>query len=1458
MRWLRRLVATVLGTPLVLIAAVLGTMLALLYAPPGRALTARLLTEAITARVAGTVTIGAIRGGILRHVVLEDVSIRDSTGAVVLAAPRLEVRYLLPELLAGRIILRELRADRPTIHLVRLRKGRWNYEEVFRSGGGPGGPPKRVELRNLVIRGGTLRVDVPTTPKPPKQPISRNGAMPARPEIDTTADGPVRVYRATALDARVPLARISTPTRDPLLVRVQSLAARLSDPAITLTDLRGEIVTGGDSLRFTFDRASLPTTEVRGAGAVRWPRDTILFDWRLEADTVALADLRFISPDFPDWVGRGVATARSSSGSRTDYQLDNLVLGSADGTTRAAGRLVAMVDNARGLGVRELDLALRDVPLEAMRPYLDTLPFAGRATGRLTADGFLDRMVLGGTLEVTDDVVRGAPPSTLGFQGTVRFGGAEGAVFEGFQLRESRIPLATIRRLVPAATVTGDLRLDGRLDGPWQNARFEGIAVHTAPDGAASRMVGQVRFDTRGTVLGLALDATFDSLSFDALRTGFPTLTPAGRLAGRVTANGTLDTLDLVADLAGPLGAIQAIGRIGALPPAFRADSLTIEATDLDLRQLLGAGLPTRLTGRMMTQGVLDSAGPPIGWATITLQRSTINGFRLDAADARLGSDGERVLVETARVSWPGEGQLTATGSLGWRAPIRSTLTIEATAASVAPFDSMARAVLGQALGSDTSVALSGQARLALELTGSLDSLSIAGTIGAEALAIDALRIAGGDATLALQWPLAGGLTLAATADTIAIGARSISGFALSARGVIDSLVLGASARYAAAELAVAGAWQRDTLGGVQRIRLDSLAATLPKQAWQLMAPARLVVAPERTTLADTIRLRTTDGSGAMTFAGTVPGDREGDLTGSIAGLDLADVMVLASTDSVPVSGYASLDFRLGGTRLAPTLRGDATLTSLRVAEARPPLARASFDYFDQRLRSRVAFWSVGEPVLEADISLPFDLALAARATRRLPGDLVIEAFADSAELVLLEAFTPSIRNTRGTLGLDLRVLGSWERPRLDGTVAVNEGRMTLPSLGVRYGPIDGRARFVDNAMVVDSLRVASGGGDMVASGRVRFPSLSRPELDLAIHSEGFLAIDVPNYLTLRPTGDVTITGPLLRPVMRGGAVLNNSILYFADLVNKNIVNLEDPALADLVDTSLVRRERLGAAFQNRFLDSLRIENLAFRVGTDVWLRSTEANIQLEGRVTVNKVRRQYRVDGEFTTPRGTYTLKVGPVTRDFIVDRGTVRYLGTPDLNADLDLQARHLVRGVDGDEIPVVARITGSIQVPRLALSSPGRNIPERDLMSYLMFGKPEFQVGGAQAQVLQAGAGLLSTELGRAFVGDNALDLFEIRPELSAGQSSLGGFTRLSAGKQLGPKWFVTFNAGFCFGGQQDQNISARNFGASLEYRFSRDWRVQASAEPVRACTRAGFGDAFRSFYQFGADLLWEREY
>src|SRR2546429_7291016 len=40
--------------------------------------------------------------------------------------------------------------------------------------------------------------------------------------------------------------------------------------------------------------------------------------------------------------------------------------------------------------------------------------------------------------------------------------------------------------------------------------------------------------------------------------------------------------------------------------------------------------------------------------------------------------------------------------------------------------------------------------------------------------------------------------------------------------------------------------------------------------------------------------------------------------------------------------------------------------------------------------------------------------------------------------------------------------------------------------------------------------------------------------------------------------------------------------------------------------------------------------------------------------------------------------LKVGPVTREFVVSQGTVRYFGTPDQDAALDIEAKHVVHPV------------------------------------------------------------------------------------------------------------------------------------------------------------------------------------
>lgn len=178
------------------------------------------------------------------------------------------------------------------------------------------------------------------------------------------------------------------------------------------------------------------------------------------------------------------------------------------------------------------------------------------------------------------------------------------------------------------------------------------------------------------------------------------------------------------------------------------------------------------------------------------------------------------------------------------------------------------------------------------------------------------------------------------------------------------------------------------------------------------------------------------------------------------------------------------------------------------------------------------------------------------------------------------------------------------------------------------------------DSLIADSIVVRSGFGSATIGGGMRLERLTHPVLGLTLSAADFDLIDVPDYLTLRATGDVALAGPIERPVMTGSARATSTVLYFSDLITKDIVNLEDPANADLVDTTALRAQNIRAQFQSRFLDSLAIRDLRFRIGQDVWLRSNEANIQLEGQVTVNKERRQsrrseYRISGQLTTPRG-------------------------------------------------------------------------------------------------------------------------------------------------------------------------------------------------------------------------------
>src|SRR4051812_33264045 len=147
------------------VAMVLGVVTSMTLTPPGRDLLARTVSTILARIVTGQVRVGAISGSFLYDLTLENLVVRDTSGALLADLPRAKVSYRLPNFIAGQVVLSGIDLERPTIQLIKHRNGRMNYEEVLGIGkGSKGGKSPLVEFHNVQMTKGTLRIALPWNP----------------------------------------------------------------------------------------------------------------------------------------------------------------------------------------------------------------------------------------------------------------------------------------------------------------------------------------------------------------------------------------------------------------------------------------------------------------------------------------------------------------------------------------------------------------------------------------------------------------------------------------------------------------------------------------------------------------------------------------------------------------------------------------------------------------------------------------------------------------------------------------------------------------------------------------------------------------------------------------------------------------------------------------------------------------------------------------------------------------------------------------------------------------------------------------------------------------------------------------------------------------------------------------------------------------------------------------------
>ncbi|HWA16089.1 MAG TPA: hypothetical protein VG817_06645, partial [Gemmatimonadales bacterium] len=893
---MRRVPRTFAAFFLALIPSALGTFAALLYTSAGTALLGRLVGGELSNVFRGQFAVQRISGTFIRSLVLDSLAIHDSTGAVFALVPRIRVTYLLPNLLAGRIVFESAQLERPEIHIVKRGNGRINFQEIFKLGEGPPGTgnPPLIELRQVAVDSGHLDVRLnwspPDTAKTPAQvaaAIAAERAQPGRVLLETS-DGYKRQITLAPLTARLPRVRISAPDNAPLTFDIDSLATRISDPAITITDLQAHAWTRGDSLAFNLDRAALPGTEAIGGGVVTWPEGPVLYDFTLDAPRFDLNDLRWISTDFPQMTGKTQVTARSRSATRNAYALSGLEAAGPKG--RVSGHVTVLTDTRRGLGVENMELRVTALDLDVPRPYLDTIPLQGTLTGSVTGQGFLDRLTVNADLDFTDKLVPGGAQSRLVLRGDLVGGGAEGIAFEDVALDSADIDLRTIQLVSPAVELKGRLTLAGTLEGPWKNVTFRGRLRHQDGELPVTAAEGMARLDTRAETVRFDTDLAFAPLALEGIRPSYPNIPVRGLLHGNVILRGSTEQFYVNTALQSEAGAFTVSGTV-APGDHLSVDSLFAEFQSLDLAELRGTGPHTRLSGRIFADLTYDSLAGPDGRAELDLGPGAVMDIAFDTVTARASGNGGRVTVDTVGATLSG-GTVGGKGAIAWRQPGGDRVQLDFEADTLHAFDAYLTRLAGPVKDTlENDRPLSGSARGQVQLLGAVLFPRLLVLAKGENLVWRDYDSPEASVTFGWNGSERPEIGLGLQADELTAMGITVNDLYVVGGGYQDSLRW--SGRVTPSEnvsVGAGGEWW--TTGPAPVISFDSLLAVLPNRSWYLRQPAAVTL--DKGGFGFTpVDVAATDGSGAIAVSGSLPRSEPGELQVDAFGIAVNDIYAL-------------------------------------------------------------------------------------------------------------------------------------------------------------------------------------------------------------------------------------------------------------------------------------------------------------------------------------------------------------------------------------------------------------------------------------------------------------------------------------------------------------------------------------------------------------------------------------
>jgi hypothetical protein len=1221
----RRVLRAVLSLIVAPILVGLVAILVLANTPWGNERVRRILVSQVNQRITGKLTVGALHGGLLSSARLERVHLVTSAGEPLFDAHAVQIDYALLPALRGKVVIRSLVLDTPTVLLDKRPAAKWNFQTLMRPSSSAKdtsvhrAPP---ELSNVTIHHGDFLYRRPWSPDSTLRKDARDSIVSAalspaaRRRTERVPGGYQRVLRYHDIDAVLPAVAIGQHGA-PTVVRIGALAMLAEPyrpPAIDVRSLTGTLYASKDSLWWHGARMTLPSSNVSGDGKIGFHRSGFTLD--LTGTPVALADLRWLNPKLPARGGGRLRYIMNLHGDTSDFAVANANVRYRDATLQgnAAVARVARAGRTSTLIVRGVDLTVARLSTAILHEVVPNIKLnrTGTLDGHISATGVASALRLNADIRF-DDAAAGE--SRVIAHGGVGMDGGMSAHELSVQLRPLRV--ATLSgggvRVPVGGTLTGDATVNGSTRSGWT---VRGDLTHVA-DGNLSHVTGNGSY--RAADKHILADAALHPLSLATVGRFAPSAELRGSVTGRVHAEGTAHDMRVTGALNSTTGGGRVQGRGTVVLNGTRTRYDVSVATDaLDAFSFSRRAPRTSLTGTLVARGTGTKPATANATLTADLVKSSYDTFGVDHIKARLSVAAGMAAIDTLDIAANG-ARAEASGTFGIVRERTGTLHFAATVDSLsalrrwlgstdttfagAPAPRQAQLVARARADSERRADASRIERLALGLPVGerlvVDTLpgirrdSLAGSLAATGTLHGNIKMVDADARVE-------GRNLVVRGNAVQQLSATVQSTNATARNRSVTFEANATrlqlASYGFDSVYANGAWRDERLSsslfikqdpliayaalgsyerpaaGVQRIHLDSLSARFDTLGWRLAHPGAVQLAHGDIGI-DSIDLRSTAG-GRLFVNGSVP--EVAPIRLDVAAENVRVSTVLAALQkSAAADGAIAVSGHVEGTRALPTFTARAIFRDGHYGALRIPDADVDATYAARRLAlDAIARDSTGRRVLKSTASLPLDLAaVAVPGGRKIAGPLSADILLDSFALAALPLSSRSVSDVRGNATANVQVRGSWNRPDYAGSAALRGAGLTVNSLGMQLTDAAADLHLAGDTLHLDSL-VAYAKGPLRASGTVDLTDRRRPYFALTATAHDFRVMDAKRGL-VDADGDIRAIGPLDELRVTGRAEMLRGFLALKQF-NKNLLRVKAPeslTFFTVFDTTTSRAE---------------------------------------------------------------------------------------------------------------------------------------------------------------------------------------------------------------------------------------------------------------------------------------------